>query len=94
MSGIIIDENFVNCFTCPITCQIMDDPVMSSDGITYERKAIENWFSKGNKKSPILGTEMIDFSLKTNFTLKSLISLYKDNLKKQANKIDSNISYM
>ncbi|KAL3788188.1 hypothetical protein HJC23_004655 [Cyclotella cryptica] len=30
---------------CPITHELMtEDPVLASDGITYERSAIENWF--------------------------------------------------
>ena len=29
--------------TCPITQDIMTDPVMTADGHTYEREAIEHW---------------------------------------------------
>ncbi len=31
-------------FTCPISLQIMDDPVCLSTGIDYERKSLEAWF--------------------------------------------------
>lgn len=34
-------------FLCPITGEIMADPVMTSDGHTFDRHAIERWFNKG-----------------------------------------------
>lgn len=30
-------------FRCPITLQVMSDPVITADGHTYERAAIEHW---------------------------------------------------
>lgn len=33
-------------FYCPITGDIMTDPVIFPDGYTYEKKAIEEWLSK------------------------------------------------
>ena len=33
-------------FMCPITCDLMVDPVVASDGHTYERRAIEAWFAR------------------------------------------------
>jgi len=36
---------------CPISFALMvDDPVLAADGITYERKSIEDWFTKSMKK--------------------------------------------
>ncbi|KMZ65119.1 U-box domain-containing protein [Zostera marina] len=41
-------------FTCPISLQIMRDPVILSSGITYERDAIERWlFSNNNRTCPL-----------------------------------------
>ena len=37
-SSIIPDE-----YLCPITHQLMRDPVIASDGYSYERTAIEQW---------------------------------------------------
>ena len=31
-------------FLCPISQEIMQDPVICSDGSSYERKVIEKWF--------------------------------------------------
>lgn len=36
---------------CPITHQLMNDPVMAADGHSYERDAIERWFS-AHRTSP------------------------------------------
>jgi hypothetical protein len=33
-------------FMCPITQEVMGDPVVASDGHTYERAAIERWVAK------------------------------------------------
>ena len=36
----------------------MDDPVVMMDGMTYERRAIETWLSKGHTTSPLTGAEL------------------------------------
>ena len=44
---------------CPITCMVMRDPVMlTGDGHTYERYAVEQWLRKGNKISPLTGAPL------------------------------------
>lgn len=35
-------------FRCPITSDVMEDPVMAMDGFTYERSAIATWFERHN----------------------------------------------
>jgi hypothetical protein len=37
---------------CPITLEKLTDPVIAADGFTYERSAIEGWFSSGKVTSP------------------------------------------
>ena len=39
-------------FICPITHEIMKDPVMDLDGHSYERAAIEDWLQSGHTASP------------------------------------------
>ena len=34
---------------------LMDDPVMATDGFAYERGAIERWFATGKQTSPKTG---------------------------------------
>lgn len=43
--------------TCPITLQPLRDPVIASDGFTYEREAITKWLID-NKNSPCTNLEL------------------------------------
>jgi hypothetical protein len=45
-------------FVCPITSEIMSDPVLCSDGFNYERNAIETWFSRDKHTSPMTNLEI------------------------------------
>ncbi len=51
----------------------MTDPVIGSDGITYERAAIEQWFGMGKVTSPVTRAPMTSQSLVPNYALKALI---------------------
>ena len=44
-----------NEYLCPITMDIMRDPVIAMDGHTYDRKAISSWLTK-SQKSPKTNT--------------------------------------
>lgn len=59
-------------FLCPITLELYRDPVVASDGHTYERSALERWF-KTNSKSPRTGQVMVDQQMTLNINLKKLI---------------------
>lgn len=49
---------------CPITYQLLEDPVMLVDsGQTYERAAIEEWLSRGNTKDPVSGKHNVIYHL-------------------------------
>lgn len=39
-------------FQCPITQDVMQDPVLTTDGCCYDREAILEWFERGNTTSP------------------------------------------
>lgn len=58
-------------FMCPITYSLMRDPVVASDGNTYEKGAIEKWL-KTNHTSPRTG-EPMDTLLIPNLNMKRLI---------------------
>ncbi|KAH1140177.1 hypothetical protein GLYMA_10G262600v4 [Glycine max] len=62
-------------FLCPISLEIMKDPVTVSTGITYDRESIETWlFSKKNTTCPITKQPLIDYTdLTPNHTLRRLI---------------------
>lgn len=58
---------------CPITHERIIDPVVAQDTHSYERSAIQKWFDKGNRTSP-LTREVITTKLTTNHALKSQIN--------------------
>mmetsp|Transcript_28951 Transcript_28951/g.70586 ORF Transcript_28951/g.70586 Transcript_28951/m.70586 type:complete len:1083 (-) Transcript_28951:254-3502(-) len=62
-------------FVCPITCEIMKDPVVTADGHSYERSAIQTWFKKippGRKSmSPQTGLLLKSRRLITNINLRN-----------------------
>jgi hypothetical protein len=64
-------------FTCPISLEIMNDPVICSDGQTYDRKAIEEWFELGHNTSPITNVRLANRNLMPNYPLKQAIDAYK-----------------
>ena len=41
---------------CPITQELLVDPVVAEDGHSYERRAIEQWFSAGSSSSAATAT--------------------------------------
>lgn len=59
-------------FYCPLTGNIMKDPVITSDGFCFERSAISEWFGKGNKTNPITFIELDSTKLISNNPLRSL----------------------
>ena len=65
-------------FLCPITCDIMDDPVAAKDGHTYERSAIQRWFDQGKRSSPVTNAVMRSTDLVPNHFVKSQISAWRD----------------
>ncbi|XP_061343897.1 putative E3 ubiquitin-protein ligase LIN [Gastrolobium bilobum] len=67
-------------FVCPITSNIFDDPVTLETGQTYERRAIEEWFNRGNSTCPITRQKLQNTKLpKTNYVLKRLIASWKEH---------------
>jgi uncharacterized Zn finger protein (UPF0148 family) len=62
-------------YVCPITHELMEDPVVAQDGFSYERKAIEDWFRR-SASSPKNGIH-ISTMVFPNQNLKSIISTWK-----------------
>ena len=62
---------------CPITQELMIDPVIAADGFTYERSAIERWLNMGpNRRSPTTNAALTSRTLTPNRSLSSMISAY------------------
>lgn len=65
-------------FVCPISLEIMKDPVTVSTGITYDRESIEKWlFPKKNITCPVTKQQLQDSTdLTPNHTLRRLIQAW------------------
>ncbi|KAM7269766.1 hypothetical protein ACFE04_025263 [Oxalis oulophora] len=59
---------------CPISLQLMYDPVIISSGQTYERICIEKWFSDGHDTCPKSQQKLAHLSLTPNYCVKGLIA--------------------
>ncbi|KAF8641701.1 hypothetical protein HU200_067723 [Digitaria exilis] len=42
-------------FVCPISLDLMRDPVTAPTGITYDRDSVEAWLARGNARCPVTG---------------------------------------
>ncbi|TRY82481.1 hypothetical protein DNTS_029962 [Danionella cerebrum] len=60
-------------FLCPITREIMKDPVIAADGYSYERDAIESWIKTKSRTSPMTNLPLQTTLLTPNRTLKMAI---------------------
>ena len=79
-----IDEEEIafKSFVCPITNTIMEDPVISPDGISYEKSAIEAWLNKHNT-CPLTNKPLNKKDLIGNIALKNSITEYIKTKKKK-----------
>ncbi|XP_071710315.1 U-box domain-containing protein 44-like [Rutidosis leptorrhynchoides] len=65
-------------FYCPITGDVMEDPVETPLGRSFERSAIEKWLAEGNNLCPVTKTPLKLTALRTNKTLHQSIQEWKD----------------
>lgn len=66
-------EDIPNGFLCPISQEIMRDPVIAENGFSYERSDIQQWFDDGNSLSPDTGLPLKHKNLVPNINLKKSI---------------------
>jgi hypothetical protein len=66
-------------FLCPISMELMEDPVTVSTGVTYDRRSIERWlFSYGRTTCPATMQPLASLDLTPNHTLMRVISSWLD----------------
>jgi len=68
----LLRESVHTEFICPITMMLMVDPVICSDGFSYERAAMEHWLSTKNS-SPMTNLPLANKVLTPNRAMKSAI---------------------
>ena len=72
-------EPLYDSFFCPLTNKVMIDPVTTESGVTYDRRAIEDYFDKFTDGSepvicPVTKMAMQSKTLRSNVPLKSTIA--------------------
>jgi len=60
-------------FSCPVSMELMVDPVMVVTGHTYDRPFIQRWLESGNKTCPVTGIKLRSLELTPNFALRMAI---------------------
>ncbi|KAK9170503.1 hypothetical protein Syun_002643 [Stephania yunnanensis] len=61
-------------FRCPISLELMKDPVIVSTGQTYERACIEKWLEAGHGTCPKTQQTLSSTAITPNYVLRSLIA--------------------
>ncbi|CAK7326719.1 unnamed protein product [Dovyalis caffra] len=61
-------------FLCPISLELMRDPVIVATGQTYERSYIQRWIDTGNSTCPKTQQKLEHMTLTPNYVLRSLIT--------------------
>lgn len=70
-------DSYFEHFLCPISLEIMEDPVMTVDGSSYERASIEAWFQKTDR-DPLTNEIVTSKALIPNKALKSAIQAARE----------------
>ncbi|KAJ7129939.1 hypothetical protein O6H91_Y558100 [Diphasiastrum complanatum] len=70
-------------FFCPITGQVMQDPVVVEGGFTYEKSAILEWFERGHRTCPDTGVELVSLELIPNLNLRQAMDEFFDRMSKE-----------
>ncbi|KAG9455222.1 hypothetical protein H6P81_008126 [Aristolochia fimbriata] len=69
-----IDLSIPSDFRCPISLELMRDPVVVATGQTYDRTSIGRWIEAGHDTCPKTGQTLSHTALTPNRALKSLIA--------------------
>ena len=64
-------DSLARDLTCPITGDILKDPVVATDGHTYERAAIERWLTD-HQTSPLTNAPLASKQLVPNLRLRAI----------------------
>ncbi|KAF9623437.1 hypothetical protein IFM89_003021 [Coptis chinensis] len=71
--SINLEITIPNHFRCPISLDLMKDPVTLSTGITYDRESIEKWTEAGNQTCPVTNQPLTSVEQIPNHTIRRMI---------------------
>ena len=71
-------------FRCPLSLELMSDPVIVASGQTYERQSIQKWLDHGLTVCPNTHHRLVHTNLIPNYTVKAMIANWceENNVKK------------
>ena len=69
-------DNLPYEFCCPITQDLLIDPVLAADGFTYERAAITKWLAI-NSSSPMTGATLPHTNVVANLSMRTIIDAWR-----------------
>ncbi|XP_009390871.3 U-box domain-containing protein 21-like [Musa acuminata AAA Group] len=72
-TNLALDVAIPTHFRCPISLDLMRDPVTASTGITYDRQSIETWQELGNTSCPVTGQQLQHQDLIPNHSIRKMI---------------------
>merc|ERR1719231_1767068 len=75
LTDVLASERIPHQFFCPITQDVMNDPVKTVDGMTYDRPAIERWLFH-RSTAPLTGLPLSSKTLTPNSQLREQIELF------------------
>ena len=67
-------------FICPLTHQVMDDPVVTVDGMSYERNAILSHFRERGAIAPITAEPLESTTISPNLALRRAIQEWRSSI--------------
>ena len=67
---------------CPISIDLLVDPVFAADGHTYSRAEIQAWLNTGKRTSPKTNEPLAHTILTPNHLVRSMVQEYLDKAKK------------
>ena len=67
---------------CPISIDLLVDPVFAADGHTYSRAEIQAWLATGKRTSPKTNEPLAHTNLTPNHLVRSMVQEYLDKAKK------------
>lgn len=86
-----MQNDIPSAFVCPITREIMRDPVIAPNGTTFDRSAITLWLST-RKTHPLTKEDLNISQLVPNRALKEAIDKYLENEESEVTKRDLTIA--
>lgn len=84
-------DQIPNEFKCPISMELMTDPVLCEDGQTYDRRSIQEWL-KQSQTSPLTRQPLNPNALRSNLALKASIERWKQSQNNKQHQVINPVS--